>query len=164
MHHEVEIRTLDTADVPHVLRLQETAYAANFLEDADSFVAKISASDETSFGAWHNCEMVGYLIAFPIVGHAGVALNSSAVSSVPLDQAQAVYIHDLAVRPEWRGRAVADQLLSALTTLSAAHAISDWHLVSVQGSRGFWEKWGFVVSADPPPNGYGPEAVLMLRR
>lgn len=164
MHHEVEIRTLDTADVPHVLRLQETAYAANFLEGADSFAAKISASDETSFGAWHNGEMVGYLIAFPIEGHAGVALNSSTVSSVPLHEAQAMYIHDLAVRPEWRGRAVADQLLAALTAASAAHAISVCHLVSVQGSRGFWEKRGFVVSADPPPNGYGPEAVLMLRR
>jgi hypothetical protein len=54
--------------------------------------------------------------------------------------------------------------LAALTTVSAAHAISVCHLVSVQGSRGFWEKRGFVVSADPPPNGYGPEAVLMLRR
>jgi len=135
VHQEVEIQALTATDVPSVLRIQETAYAANFLEGADSFVSKIAASSTTSFGAWHNGEMVGYLIAFPVDGHAGVALN-------------------------W---AVADHLLEELTLVSAHHSITAYALVSVQGSQGFWEKRGFVVSADPAPNGYGPEAVLMLR-
>lgn len=164
VHQEVEIRALSATDVPAVLRIQETAYAANFLEGADSFVSKIAASSTTSFGAWHNGEMVGYLIAFPVDGHAGVALNSSVASPVSLHDATAMYIHDLAVHPNWRGRAVADHLLEELTLVSAHHSITAYALVSVQGSRGFWEKRGFVVSTDPVPNGYGPEAVLMLRR
>lgn len=164
MHHEVEIRILDTADVPDVLCLQETAYAANFLEDADSFAAKISASDETSFGAWHNGEMVGYLIALPLMTDEGLDLNTSNVPTIPIREARVMYIHDLAVQPEARSLGVADHLLQRLEDAVRGSAISQWHLVSVQGSRGFWEKRGFVVSADPPPNGYGPEAVLMLRR
>jgi N-acetylglutamate synthase-like GNAT family acetyltransferase len=75
-----------------------------------------------------------------------------------------MYIHDIAVNPEARGLGVADHLLQRLEEAVRGSAISLWHLVSVQGSQGFWEKRGFEVSSDPLPNGYGAEAVLMLRR
>jgi N-acetylglutamate synthase-like GNAT family acetyltransferase len=75
-----------------------------------------------------------------------------------------MYIHDVAVHPDARGLGVADLLLENLQLVASDTSISERRLVSVQGSRGFWEKRGFGVSSDPLPNGYGPEAVLMLRR
>lgn len=108
--------------------------------------------------------MVGYLIALPMMTHEGLDFNTSIVPTVPINKARVMYIHDIAVDPAARGLGVADQMLRQLEDVVSGSAISEWHLVSVQGSQGFWEKRGFEASLDPLPNGYGPEAVLMLRR
>jgi ribosomal protein S18 acetylase RimI-like enzyme len=160
---EIKVQPLHQRNIDDVLRLQKTAYAADFLEDADSFLAKIVASPSTSFGAWRGDAMVGYLIALPLMIDEGLDLNTSNVPTVPISEARVMYIHDLAVQPEARSLGVADHLLQRLEDEVRGSVISQWHLVSVQGSQGFWEKRGFEVSPDPPPNGYGPEAVLMLR-
>lgn len=165
MSVEIKVQPLQERNIIDVLRIQEVAYADNFLESADSFISKIVASPNTSCAAWLNNVMVGYLIAIPLASHVGLTLNSSEVpGSVALSQATVMYIHDLAVHPEVRGHRVAHHLLTWLTSAVEGSAISEWKLVSVQGSREFWEKQGFEVSPDLPPNGYGPEAVLMLRR
>lgn len=161
---EIKVQPLHQRHIDDVLRLQKTAYAEHFLEDADSFIAKLNASVETSWAAWRDGVMVGYLVAVPMMTGEGLDLNTSQISRVSLADASVMYIHDITVDPEARGLGVADLMLRQLEGVVAGSAISEWHLVSVQGSQGFWEKRGFVASPDPVPNGYGPEAVLMLRR
>jgi ribosomal protein S18 acetylase RimI-like enzyme len=160
---EIKVQPLHERNIHDVLRIQRVAYAENYLEDAPSFLAKIVASPTTSFGAWHGDDMVGYLIALARATEDGLDLNTSDVPTVPISKARVMYIHDLAVQPEARGLGVADHLLKRLDDAARGSAVSQWHLVSVQGSQGFWEKRGFEVSSDPLPNGYGPEAVLMSR-
>ena len=149
---EIKALPLHQRNIDDVLRIQKTAYADDFLEDAHSFIAKIAASPGISCAAWRDDVMVGYLIAVPMMTDEGLGFNTSRISTVSIADARVVYIHDVAVDPEVRGRGV------------AGSAVSEWRLVSVQESQGFWENRGFVVSPEPPPIGYGPEAVLMLRR
>ncbi len=161
---EIKVQPLHQRNIDDVLRLQKTAYADDFLEDTESFIAKLNASDDTSWAAWRDSIMIGYLIAVPMTTDEGLDFNTSQISRVSMADARVVYIHDVAVDPGARGLGVADLMLGRLEGAVAGSAVSEWHLVSVQGSQGFWEKRGFVVSPDPVPNGYGPEAVLMLRR
>ena len=160
---EIKAQPLHERNIADVLRIQKTAYPDNYLEDADSFLAKIVASPSTSFGAWQGDAMVGYLIALARSTDDGLGFNILDVPSVPINEARVMYIHDVAVHPDARGLGVADLLLENLQHVVSDTSISEWRLVSVQGSRGFWEKRGFEVGSDPLPNGYGPEAVLMLR-
>lgn len=161
---EIKVQPLHQRNIDDILRIQKAAYGEMYLEDADSFLAKISASPTTSFSAWRNGEMVAYLIAVPRDNDAGFDLNTSQVPVVPLETATVMYVHDVAVHPSARGGGVADLLLNELEEVTTGTSISEWQLVSVQGSQDFWTKRGFVTSSQLLPNGYGPEAVLMLRR
>ncbi len=160
---EIKVQPLHQRNIDDVLRIQKTAYADDFLEDTESFIAKLNASDDTSWGAWHDGIMIGYLVAVPMTTDEGLGFNTSRISTVSIADARVVYIHDVAVDPEVRGRGVADLMLGRLEGVVAGLAVSEWRLVSVQESQGFWENRGFVVSPEPPPIGYGPEAVLMTR-
>ena len=160
---EIKALPLHQRNIDDVLRIQKTAYADDFLEDAHSFIAKIAASPGISCAAWRDDVMVGYLIAVPMTTDEGLGFNTSRISTVSIADARVVYIHDVAVDPEVRGRGVADLMLGRLEGVVAGSAVSEWRLVSVQESQGFWENRGFVVSPEPPPIGYGPEAVLMTR-
>lgn len=161
---EIKVQPLHQRNIDDVLRIQKAAYNEMYLEDADSFTAKIAASPTTSFAAWRNSSMVGYLIAVLLDDDAVFHLNTSHVPAVPRESATVMYVHDLAVHPEARGSGVAHLLLHQLEEVTKETAVSEWRLVSVQGSQDFWAQRGFVASPDSPPNGYGPEAVLMLRR
>lgn len=161
---EIKVQPLHQRNIDDILRIQEAAYAENYLEDAESFIAKIDASSTTSFGAWRNTEMLAYLIAVPLADDGGFDLNTTHVPAAVLETATVMYIHDLAVHPDARGSGVATHLLKRLADQVIDSSISEWRLVSVQGSQDFWVKHGFVASPDHVPNGYGPEAVLMLRR
>lgn len=161
---EIKVHPLHQRNIDDVLRIQRAAYAENYLEDAESFIAKIDASPTTSCAAWNGDDMVAYLIALPLSAHSGIDLNEADVPAVSVSHATMMYIHDLAVHPDARGRGLAGHLLQWLADRVIDSSISEWRLVSVQGSQDFWAKHGFVVSPDPVPNGYGPEAVLMLRR
>ena len=161
---EIKVQPLHQRNIDDILRIQKAAYGEMYLEDADSFIAKIIASPATSFAAWNDSLMIGYLIAVPLQSDDGLHLNTSDVPTVPLENATVMYIHDVAVHPEARGDGVAQLLLQHLEDAVSGTSISQWLLVSVQGSHDFWVKQGFAVSPRPAPNGYGAEAVLMLRR
>jgi len=161
---EIKVQPLHQRNIDDILRIQKAAYGEMYLEDADSFIAKIIASPSTSFGAWNDASMVAYVIAVPLQSDDGLHLHASDVPAIPLENATVMYIHDVAVHPEARGGGVAQLLLQHLEDVVSGTNISQWQLVSVQGSQDFWAKQGFAVSPRPAPNGYGPEAVLMLRR
>ena len=161
---EIKVQPLHQRNIDDILRIQKAAYGEMYLEDGDSFIAKIIASPATSFAAWRDSSMVAYLIAVPLQSDDGLHLNTSDVPAVPPENATVMYIHDVAIHPEARGDGVAQLLLQHLEDAVSGTSISQWLLVSVQGSQDFWVKQGFAVSPRPAPNGYGAEAVLMLRR
>lgn len=158
------IRPLTPADVNQVLELQELAYAQNYLESAESFTVKIAAGPETCFGAWVEGQLVGYLVAVPLASDAPVDLNSTEIEPIAMGEAQVVYIHDLAVRPERRKTGLGDVLLVHLHDSATRYGLGAYSLVAVQKSAEYWAQRGFVAQEDLPAIGYGPEAVRMSRR
>jgi GNAT superfamily N-acetyltransferase len=150
--------------VNQVLELQELAYAQNYLESAESFTVKIAAGPETCFGAWFDGRLVGYLVAVPLDRDEPLSLNSTHIQPTPMAEAQVLYIHDLAVRPERRKTGLGDVLLVHLYESAIRYGIEAYSLVAVQNSSGYWAQRGFTPQEGPPAIGYGPEAVRMSRR
>ena len=158
------IRPLIAADVIHILELQQLAYAGYFLESAESFEVKIAAGPETCFGAWFDGRLVGYLVAIPLACDEPLSLNSTHIQPTPMDEAQVLYIHDLAIHPERRKTGLGSVLLVHLYESATRYGIEAYSLVAVQNSSGYWAQRGFTPQEGPPAIGYGPEAVRMSRR
>jgi ribosomal protein S18 acetylase RimI-like enzyme len=158
------IRPLIAADVGHVCDLQQLAYTENYLESAESFATKIAVGPETCFGAWIDGRLVGYLVAVPLARDEPLSLNSTHIQPTPMDEAKVLYIHDLAVHPERRRTGLGDVLLVHLYDSATRYGIDAYSLVAVQNSVPYWSLRGFQIDKNLPVNGYGPEAVRMLRR
>ncbi|MBC8130877.1 MAG: GNAT family N-acetyltransferase [Rhizobiaceae bacterium] len=108
--------------------------------------------------------IVGYGLAYPARLHAppplGTVLGALSV------EADALYVHDVAVAPEWRGRGQADAGIARLLALPEASCLA--MLVSVYGTSRFWTRFGFVdeTTAILPEKlaSYGEGARYMVRR
>ena len=161
----IEIRHLTVLDVDAVCEVQRHAYAENYLESASSFVAKIAAAPATCFGAFATSVdgapvILGYLICLPCEPDFEMPLDSEPTGVLPLEEASCVYVHDLAVRRDQRGRRLGDLLWEALCEAVTRNGIVRLSLVSVQNSTPYWQARGFSV-VGPAPEGYGDEAVTM---
>lgn len=158
------VRPLGAHDVESVLAIQAVAYEPRYHESAEAFTAKIAAGRECCFGLFKGSKMAAYLVAVPLADDSTLSLDSSQVPGVTLMMAMVMFIHDLAVHPDHRGRGLGDVLLVHLHETAMRHGVSAYRLVAVQNSVHFWQQRGFVVEPVPPPAGYGPEAVVMSRR
>lgn len=163
-HASTIVRPILDTDIDHVLSVQTEAYESRYHESAQSFRAKVAAGPSACFGAWNKSEMAGYLVALPLPADAALELDSATLPATSIATADSLYIHDLAVRPQYRSQHVANVLLVHLYELALRHRIEHFRLVAVQGSAPFWESLGFLATGDPVPKGYGDEAVLMSRR
>ena len=162
----IEIRRLTLDDVDAVCEVQRHAYRDDYLESAESFVAKIAAAPETCFGAFARSDngdhlMVGYLICLPCDVDFEMPLDAAPHGVLPLAEARSVYVHDLAVRRDRQGQQVGDLLWAALGEAVRHSAIVQFALVSVQNSTAYWQARGFSM-VGPAPAGYGDEAVKMI--
>jgi ribosomal protein S18 acetylase RimI-like enzyme len=83
------------------------------------------------------------------------------------DHADCLYVHDVAVLPDFRG-GVARDYVAAIEELARASGITGLALVSVYATRPLWERLGFrPVTADTELRAklatYGESATYMLR-
>lgn len=108
-------------------------------------------------------EAAGYAISHPWRFGTFPALNSL-IGAIPAD-ADAYYIHDLALLPSARGAGAAGAVVADIKAHAAGLGLSRLSLVAVGGSAGFWQGQGFAA-VDRPDAGrklaaYGPGACLM---
>ncbi len=107
--------------------------------------------------------LAAYAIAYPVKRFSPPPLDT--VLGRLADDADALYIHDVAVAPEWRGRKLADAAIERL--LGLAEAFDAAVLVSVYGTPPFWKRFGFGPVEDAALQSklasYGDDAVFMLR-
>ncbi|RIY00302.1 GNAT family N-acetyltransferase [Aureimonas flava] len=107
--------------------------------------------------------LAAYAVAYPVRRFAPPPLDT-VLGALPPD-ADALYIHDVALAPEWRGRGLAEPAIRRL--LAAAAPLGAATLVSVYGTWPFWARFGFRRVDDPAlaPKlaSYGADAVFMLR-
>ncbi|WP_416357953.1 GNAT family N-acetyltransferase [Aureimonas phyllosphaerae] len=107
--------------------------------------------------------LAAYAIAYPVRRFAPPPLDT-VLGRLP-EGADALYIHDVAVAPEWRGRGLAEPAIARL--LALAEPFGAAVLVSVYGTPPFWARHGFRPVEDEALTSklasYGEDAVFMLR-
>lgn len=107
----------------------------------------------------------GYLVAYPWKRYAAPALNAL-IDVVPVD-AEAVYLHDLALLPSTRGGGYTRLVIETLAEAAQAQGYKMISLVAVNNATGFWARNGFEIQ-NPPGMAeklatYGEDARYMER-
>ncbi len=92
---------------------------------------------------------LGYILAHPWPLRLAPPLKQLHYTIPP--GTDALYIHDLALSPAARGLGVATALVQKVLDTAQGQGLSQAALISVQGTQGFWQRFGFAPYplADP---------------
>lgn len=155
-----DLRAMREADAAAVLALQQAAYPASHHESWAVLGRKLALWPAGCWVAEDESGLLGYLFSHP--GRLDAPPLLHAELSLPA-QPDAYAIHDLALHPRARGRGLAGQLVACALQQAQAAGLDALSLVAVQGSAGFWARFGFVAVQPPPPQlaSYGETAVFM---
>lgn len=130
------------ADVPALMQLQARCYHPSMLESEDAFRMRLEAAPDLSWVAEANGKIGAYLVAYRSrIGKLG-ALGA------PFDIARdpdSLYLHDLAVDPDCKGRGLGPSLVRRALEKASGEGLGYSSLVSVQASRNFWERQGYAI-------------------
>lgn len=168
MSKQFLLKTIQAQDLANIQKIQRAAYPQHFWEDDDVFMAKQQYAPESCL-LLHTTDQqaVAYVFAHPWPIGQIPALNQPL--QLPKTTEQVLYIHDLAVHPQWHGQGLASILLQHLEHYANQHAFNQMALVAVQEAQSFWQRLGFVVEnnisaplAEKLAN-YGAEAVYMIK-
>jgi GNAT superfamily N-acetyltransferase len=134
-------------------------------ERPDVFAEKMRLYPEGCRVLVTNEEIVGYGLAHPWMQHRVPSLDGF-LERLP-DDADCLYVHDVAVLPDFRG-GTSRVYVAAIEELAHASGIAMLALVSVYATRPLWERLGFrPVIADAELRAklasYGHSAIYMLR-
>ncbi|WP_375575458.1 GNAT family N-acetyltransferase [Paracidovorax oryzae] len=161
------MRGLGVEDLPGLLAVQRACYGEGFIESADVFARRLASPVNCSLVAGAPGSVQAYLAAYRSVRGKVTPLHGD--FEVPAEVPDTLYLHDMAVHPACAGRGLAGALLQAAWHEARAAGLRHTALVSVQGSRAYWERQGYVVhepaSAESRERlaGYGAQAVYMER-
>lgn len=160
-------RTLNPADLPGLMAVQHACYGDEFVESAAVFARQIGSPADCSLVIEHGGRIRAYLAAY----------RSRLAKVTPLHgdfeavtHPDTLYLHDMAVLPGHVGEGMAHALLGSVRRMARDARLPYSGLVSVQGSRAYWERQGYAVHAlaDEAQRerlaGYGGDAVYMLAR
>lgn len=142
-----------------ILKIQEEAYTEIPPEDVSILKSKWLSSPKTcSVYLSHDNTVLAYLLAHPWANEAPPKLHEKCLITACLN----LYLHDLALADEARGKGIAKKLVENLIDNAKAQGVAKILLVAVQSSSGFWAKFGFlnIPNAVICPS-YGDSAKLM---
>lgn len=141
MDRLLQIRRMEETDIQAVLDIQASCYTELTPESASSLLAKLAASPATCFVASVEQRPIAYLISIPWVRTSPPLLN--APTCLLPSHPDCLYLHDLAVQPASRGSRAGQMLIAAFLQQLAALCLPCAALVAVQGSGGYWQRYGF---------------------
>lgn len=161
------VRRMTAKDLVEVDRIQKEAYAASLWERIAVFEEKLNYFPA---GCWF-CEIdaveAGYLFSHPGSLSAPPALNEFFPTKPA--EVDCYFIHDVAVRPMFRGAGVGSRLARQALQIAVDQGFADAALVSIQNSRAYWQRHGFEPSLDAIASRsvrstYGDDACFMNRK
>jgi len=144
-----------------ILKIQEEAYTELPPEDVSILKSKWLASPNTcSIYSSNENKILAYLLSHPWGSDSPPKLNEEAPAN---NGTSNLYLHDLALSNEARGRGIAKALVENLIYNAKTQGFTKILLVAVQGSSSFWVKYGFmvIVNAAICPS-YGSAAKFMV--
>lgn len=155
-------RPLVADDLPR-LNAIAAALHPSYPERPEVFAERVTLAPRFCFAFADAETMLGYALTHPWIG-APPKLDTL-IGAAPA-RADHLYIHDVAVLPQGRGRGAVAALLDALDAQARGAGLSRQTLVAVAGLSPFWSRHGFA--SRPPPDGgmlqsYGDGALYMSR-
>lgn len=161
------VRPLTPGDLLSVARIQASAYPHYPCERIEVFADKLARYPSGCWAYEVAGAVEGYLFSHPSLA-AEPPKFDALLDELP-HRPDCYFIHDKAVVPKLHGRGAGRLLIEAAFAHAAALRLATIALVSVQGSRGYWERFGFSAVAETEPTlaavrrTYGPQAHYMLR-
>ncbi|MDW5563142.1 MAG: GNAT family N-acetyltransferase [Methanomassiliicoccus sp.] len=155
------IRPLVPSDLPEVLAVQRSAYPEVLLESSASFDRKIKLWGRGALGGFDDDVLAAYLFCHPWA--LGEVAPLDARNMVLPERPDCLYVHDLAVYADHRGKGWGDRLVREALAIAQEQDLGACALVAVQRSRPFWERHGFLVQRDLQ-YAAGIDAHYMVRR
>lgn len=155
--------------LPGLLAVQRACYGAALVEGAEVFARRLASPANCSLVLEHAGQVVAYLAAYESVRHKVTPLQGDFEAVAAPGQPDTLYLHDMAVLPQYTGRGLAKKLLAPLYARAATRGLQRAALVSVQGSQPFWARQGYAVQALAQAvqrtrlASYGAGAVYMAR-
>ena len=143
-----------------ILKIQEEAYTELPPEDVSILKSKWLSSPKTcAVYSNHEDKILAYLLAHPWASETPPKLHEKS----PMTNSLNLYLHDLALAHEARGKGIAKKLVENLIDNAKVQDFVKIRLVAVQNSGEFWARIGFleVHNAVICPS-YGDNAKLMV--
>lgn len=132
------------ADLPAILAVQAWCYPPMMQEDAAVAAARLAAAPATCAVAVDDDGVCAYLFAYPSLRGAVTDLGAH---FAPADDADTLYLHDLAVAPRAHGRGLARRLVQHALAPARERGWRWSALVAVQDSAAFWAGFGYRAAA-----------------
>ena len=144
MEPETAIRIAHPEDLPGIMQLQARSYDVSLHEPVALFESILNLSPATCFTASYDEDLAGYLLTYPVPDR---YKDFGKKLPVVTGGETTLYIHDLCVSPEQRGKGIArllyDGMIESLGPIKFKMIVA----VAVQDSTGFWQKCGFEIGA-----------------
>ena len=143
-----------------IITIQEQAYTELPPEDIEILKSKWLSSPSTcSVYSNEEKKILAYLLAHPWASETPPKLHEKS----PCTHSSNLYLHDLALAQEARGKGIAKALVENLIKSASNEGFVKILLVAVQGSTGFWARFGFLeISNKEICPSYGDNAKLMM--
>ena len=137
------IRPMRRGDIPAVLAIQAEAYRTETLETETTIRGRLAACPDTAWVAEGNDGVCAYLVGYRSTVGKVTPLDGD---FAPLARGDSLYLHDLAVSSRVNGRGLGPALVNAALGHARDRGLRYSALVSVQGSKGFWERLGYAAT------------------
>ncbi|MDB5342385.1 MAG: family N-acetyltransferase [Schlesneria sp.] len=137
------IRSICSEDWPAIERIQAESYPREVLESLEALQSHWRVSCDTCVVVESDEQVVGYLLAHPWPKRMIPPLNK-VYGELP-DDSDCLFIHDLALSPIARKAGLAQDLVRSVLQSGAQMRLTAASLIAVQGSEGFWKRFGFTV-------------------
>jgi GNAT superfamily N-acetyltransferase len=135
-----KIRPMMEDDLCAVEVIQAEAYAGYFLESADVIAKRFELSPTTAWVAERDGDVCAYLVSYwSNIGK----INPLNAPFSPVENANCLYLHDLALLKAAQGFGVGRRLIQVATEHALKNAAEAIALLSVQNSKAFWRGFGF---------------------
>lgn len=155
----MSIRFIQESHWPAISRVQAEAYSQIEPESVAVLQSKWSRSPDLCFVYEHAQCVQGYVLA-----HRWHCEPPPKLYQL-LPKAEAgdlLFLHDLALSSRIAGQGVGKALVNRVLAQAKAQGLTQARLVSIQGSEGFWQQFGFQTVQDVPVcASYGEDAQLM---
>ena len=146
-------------DLEQVFAVQCRAHQPDYHEPLAALASHLEHGDGLCLVAEAAEGLAAYLLAHPWRG-APPALHRPLTGAREPDH---LFLHDLAVAPECRGRGLAAVLLEGLIAQAQSSRLGEIRLVALADAQAFWLAHGWRAQAQKLAAAYGEGACLMSR-